>query len=375
MKYKLSLAEKRFLACQKAAQKHNRTVTLAEVERYVDELVDSISYASIDNGGFWDIAWSDQHVLQTIVEHPEEYLPLHKLLYRFDLGSRFSFWKMVFENRQIIPQKELRLLWYECLNDFTSMNYQRVTTRHGFEEYAANVTDPEMQKASVITDPLLIDNPIVIYRYCQVKKPGWRQLQYINGRKYQAHKIPDTMLQVICEDNVAAFLMHLDMASKKVSFNLLTEVLEQNAVGIFRNLLENKRISNNVITVSELCFCLVAQFQDEVSVPMLSVLDELHPGLVKGVTDEFGRNLLWYAVQNMRTGWFHPDCKLVPFLLEHGCDPQNKNQIGLPWQSILDIPSLDMMLKMMNRRYSATFSQRNIFDLKQTQPLAHIRMP
>ena len=183
------------------------------------------------------------------------------------------------------------------------------------------------------------------------------------------------MRQAISEDCVPAFAMHLDMSARSISFSLLMEVLESGAVGIFRHLLENQRVTNDVITPSELCCLLVARFQDDISVPMLSVMDELHPGVVKGVVDLFSRNLLWYAVQNLKTGWFHPDCKLTPFLLEHGCDPRNENQIGLAWQTVTDKLPMSLRKQMMRKRYNwENYKAPHPYLLQLSQPLWHLNL-
>jgi hypothetical protein len=303
---------------------------------------------------FWDIdvPWSYPGYLQTLTAHPKRWMPLHKIVNHLEAGSRFDFWRMVFENREKIPQKEVLQVWYDCLDDRGSHNYQRVSTEQGFEEFTSKLVNPEKLAASVITNPRLIDDPIVSYRYCQVQKPGWQMLQYIHGRRHQTLRMPEVMRQALREDNLPAFAMHLEMVGMNVSFSLLAEVLEYGAVSIFRHLLENRMFSDDIIPLPELCCYLTVWFHDGVSVPMLGVVEEVHPGFIKGVTDVFGRNLLWYAIQNMKTGWFHPDCKLTPFLLAHGCDPQNVNQVGLTWQAVTDGLSLLQKTQMMRRRYN-----------------------
>lgn len=331
-------------------------VTQTEITRWIDDMVHKFGLVGRQyvRANFWDMAmpWDMPGVLETLTANPKKWLPLHKIVNRLEDGSRFDFWRMVFENRKRIPQEELLQVWYNCFFDLGCRSFQRVTTQQGYEEYASGVSNPEMQAASVITNPLLIDDPIVSCRYCQVRKPGWQMLQYIHGRRHQTLRMPDAMRQAIREDNLPAFAMHLDMARMNVSFSLLAEVLEYGAVGIFRHLLENRMLSDDIIPLDELCCYLATWFHDGVSVPMLGIIDGIHPGFVKDVRDHFGRNLLWYAIQNMKTGWFHPDCRLTPFLLEHGCDPQNTNQVGLTWQEITDGLSLEQKSQMMRRRYN-----------------------
>lgn len=328
-------------------------------------------YAKVN---FWDIdiAWTPQ-VLQLIGTHPKQWIPLHKMVNHLEQGSRFAFWKMLFENRRHIPQEELRDIWYDCLNDRGCLSYQKVITPNGFEEYNANIRNPLQLADSIITDPILIDNPIVSYRYSQAKKPGWRKIQYIHGRRHQTLRIPDSMRQAIQEDNLPVFAMGLDILGKEVSFSLLAEVLEANAVGIFHHLLENRMLQPSVISLPELCCYLTAGFRDSISIPLLSAMDDVYPGLLKDVRDDFGRNLLWYAVQNMKTGWFHPNCRLTPFLLEHGCDPRNETVIGLTWQSVRDGLPLELRAQMMRRRYNMGQSKTAPPSiLQQDQPLENL---
>ena len=171
------------------------------------------------------------------------------------------------------------------------------------------------------------------------------------------------------------FAMQLDMAGINVSFSLLAEVLEYSAVCIFRHLMANRMFSDDIIPLDELCCYLAAWFHDGVSVPMLNVIDELKPGFVKDVRDVFGRNLLWYAVQNMKTGWFHPDCRLIPFLLAHGCDSQNTNQVGLTWQTARDGLSMEQKVQMMRRRYNMEHYSATSPKLQLSQPLGRLTQP
>ena len=360
-------------------QQNDGDMKINATQEEIDKCVTKMMYGyflgrQFVRANFWSIQipWSDPRVMQTIVKNQKKWLPLHKMVNRLEDGSRFDFWRTVFENRKNIPLKELLQVWYGCLNDRGCRNYQRVTTEHGYEVYDSLNSVNENQAASVITDQLLIDDPIVSYRYCQVRKPGWQMLQYIHGRRHQTVKMSDAMRQAIREDDLPIFAINRDMAGMNVSFSMLVEVLESGAACIFRYLLEKRLFNDSAISLSELCCLLVAWYHDGISVPMLAVLDEVHPGLVQSVADDFGRNLLWYAIQNTKTGWFHPDCRLTPFLLEHGCDPQNTNQIGLPWQMVTDGLSLDLKEQMMRRRYNMEhYTQK----LRQYQPLEHLKQP
>ena len=74
----------------------------------------------------------------------------------------------------------------------------------------------------------------------------------------------------------------------------------------------------------------------------------------------------------MKTGWFHPDCKLTPFLLEHGCDPLNTNQIGLSWQEITNGLPPKLKVQMMRRRYNMEHYSATSPKLQINQPLMNL---
>lgn len=309
-------------------------------------------------------------VIKLLGELPNKWLPLNEIVNRLEPGSRFGFWREVLECREFLPPEELLKVWYDCANDRGRIDFQRVTTNDGCEYYDAKLGDPEEQAASVITNPLLIDDPIVSFRYSQVKKPGWRLLRYIRGRSHRNKSIPEPVLQAIHKDHLPLFCIHKDIQGTRISYALLAEVVEHNALTIFRYLVENNLITDRVIPLDELCCYLTAQCKDTISVPMLTALEEFHPGVIQGVKDVFGRNLLWFAVQNKMTGWFHPDCKLTPFLLKHGCDPQNTNQLGLPWQFVTNGLSLQQKVNMMQNRYTVDSRSKSAgFPLSQRQPL------
>ncbi len=126
-------------------------------------------------------------------------------------------------------------------------------------------------------------------------------------------------------------------------------------------LLENDKIPDEVIPLSELCCLLVANFPDAKAVPMLEIIEEVKPGTVGAVRDAFGRNLLWYAIHNLETLWFASDCvtSVTRFFREHGCDPENANQAGITWIDLCETLNDDQKKHFyeLRNRYGETFSQ------------------
>ena len=320
---------------------------------------------------FWYMGISyTQQTLESLSKNGKCETPLWKIGHWIQKEGRFDFWRMVFENRRFIPMKELIPIWYDCYHDTSNPNNQTVETLEGKEVFNSNIDDPAKLAASVITNPLLIDNAPVRHRYCQIKKPGWEMLRYIDGRRAQKLMLSDPMKNAIKTDNIPAFSMLCDISCRHISFSLLSEIMGNVAIGIFSHLLAEGQITSDVISFPELCCHITAQYSDSQSIPLLTTLEKYKPGLIKNVKDVFGRNLLWYAIHNMRTAWFHPNCKLTPFLLEHGCDPLNENHLGMPWKIITDNLPLAKRKSLLRLRYGGT-SYHNIFGpiLRTEQPI------
>ena len=145
----------------------------------------------------------------------------------------------------------------------------------------------------------------------------------------------------------------------------MERILVEQSTSILRHLLEENLIPKDAMSLEELCCTCAGRFSDAISVPLLSLIEEVRPGTIKSVLDDFGRNLLWYALHNRLTGWFHPNCKLTPFLLEKGCDPNNQNQIGISWQEVTDGLTLKQKTRLMKARYNY-MPFRAFFDWKMT---------
>ena len=120
---------------------------------YVDDLMKRFFIGCHVRSNIWEFYHLlTPQVLRTIAENPKKWLPLHKMVNRLETGSRFDFWRIVFENREFILREELLHVWYGCLTDRGSRNFQRVNIPNGFEEYASEVENPEVQRHSVITN-------------------------------------------------------------------------------------------------------------------------------------------------------------------------------------------------------------------------------
>ena len=296
-------------------------------------------------------------------------------------GSKCTFWRTVFENRDCIPHDELLQVWYTYFDSYYAGAWMMsVDKQDNRTDYFIPWNRPEELAVSVITHPLLIDNPTVCHLYVKARKPGYRFLRCITGRPSQSLDISRELTDAIRDDETPSFEIHRLIQRQKISYSLLERILLEKATSILGHLIAHDDIPKDVMTLSELCCTCTALFPDSYSVPLLSAIEEAHPGILKSVLDDFGRNLLWFALHNRLTGWFHPNCKLTPFLLEKGCDPSNQNQVGLTWREVTDGLTQQQKIRMMTLRYNyrsallhndnynrMLYISRN--ELKQTQPL------
>ena len=264
--------------------------------------------------------------------------------------DRYKFWKRVFELRGHIPEETVFYFWYECVTD-PRRNY----SPSPLEQVVAKVNgrecpDPKSPENLPPADELLIDNPAVCARYCRERKPGWEMLRCLSPCRPAPPDMPEKMRRAIEADRVETFMIFRDMTGKRLSCGLLMETIRNKAYKIFSELLKECLRVGSPVTPERFCVLCVSRLEDALSVPALEIVEKLKPGTVKNVRDRWGRNLLWYAAANRRTAFFHPFCRLTPFLLECGCDPENENQLGLPWRTVLNRLSLCQKEELLRER-------------------------
>lgn len=300
----------------------------------------------------------------------------------FYSAERHDFWQRMLQLRNCLRPRELLNLWYYIVSDRTSPHHQciRIPLQHKrkplpkelkcnsylqdmmktdyrvyFIDGKLDMDDKKLLCDSSLTDALMIDNPAVINRYCQVKKPGFEMLRYVFSRRAAAQRMPEKMRQAIIDDNAEAFMIYKDISGIKLTYSLLAEIMENRAFRIFAGILEDRDILKRVIPVEELAACCTIQFEDPASTAFLECIENAYPGTIKNARDIWGRNLLWYAVYNRKTAFIHPSCKLTELLLRHGCDPDNQNQLGFSWRYM--VKNLDLCQK--KSLWARCFSKKN----------------
>ena len=292
-------------------------------------------------------------LIEAIAHSTKKKYSLLKLVRQIEPSGRFDCWKQIFESRDRLPKELLFQIWYRVFNDRSNMFYQVVDVPRGQVSYFANLHETEKLSKLPLSDFLLVDNPCVKLRYTQVQKPGWEMLRAMMGRRWQTLRLPEMLRNAIEEDDPGKFNIARDMSGQKLSFSILGEVMDKKALKVFRMLLKESELLDKIIPLDELCGYCAGFFEDDRSVPFLETVEECFPGTLKEVRDAWGRNLLWYAMHNHKTIWFHPKCKLTQYLLKY-CDPDNSNQIGLSWRYVTENLSLKQKCQQMNWRYGTS---------------------
>ena len=168
--------------------------------------------------------------------------------------------------------------------------------------------------------------------------------------------LDESLKNALSSHNTAEFCIRWDMIGrKKVTFALLTEIARKGAVDIFGQMLERMPDDNLASILDELCICIVVHSPEPTATRLLRAMETVHPGILRQAHDCWGRNLLWYAMHNRKFAWFHPRCTFTPFLLDAGCDPQNRNQLGLAWQDVNDWLTLPKKEQMMRERWNTNY--------------------
>ena len=312
-------------------------------------------------------------LIEAIAHSTKKKYSLLKLVRQVAPSGRFDCWKHILDCRDRLPKDLLFQIWYRMFNDRSNAYYQEVDVLFGKVAYFANLHETELLSHLPLSDFLLVDNPCVKLRYTQVQKPGWEMLRAMMGRRWQTLRLPEMLRSAIDEDDPGKFNIARDMSGQNLSFSLLGEVMAKKSLKVFRMLLKESELLDKIIPLDELCGYCAGFFDDDRSVPFLDTIEETFPGTLKKIRDAWGRNLLWYALHNHKTIWFHPKCQLTQCLLKHGCDPDNVNQLGLSWRYVTENLSFVQKGQQMSWRYGTScWGFGN--SLRKTQPPEDIAM-
>ena len=269
------------------------------------------------------------------------------------VDGHFHFYHHIFKHRHLLPQEEIFKLWFKYLYGFSfllSSQSIEIVEQEKIISIRETPADLELLAALPLTDPLLVDHPVVSFRTVQVRKPGWQYLRYRHKPTREVSgKLNGKLWESLEKDHLETFLIYLDMTGSSVDYAMVMKMFQAGAWKIFRALLAEKRLfetglpPEETVTPEELCCCCVAVLNDAEAVEVLELLEKNFPGVIKNTKDDLGRNLFWYTFD--QASRFNPRNRLIQFLLEKGADPGNTNTLGLSWQYICDSMTEEMREK------------------------------
>ena len=193
----------------------------------------------------------------------------------------------------------------------------------------------------------LYDHPAVRNWLCQTKQEGWEDLccsdphlfrnDILKFFKTDAEK---KALEAIEKDSPSALLMPLSIEGRNLPAKFVQAALQQNAIKIITYLYCNQKGISKILSPRQLLFYVCANWNNDATIPFVTLLEKDNPGLVKGTVDAFGHDALWYTLyQRDRFNRATEAARrtmdpLDKTLIELGCDPDRKNPIGLSYNDL-----------------------------------------
>ena len=95
------------------------------------------------------------------------------------------------------------------------------------------------------------------------------------------------------------------------------------------------------LPIQTLLFYLVSSCKMPEALEYVRILAEVSPDLIRDAVDARGNTALWYTLYREADDgqvWpstFSADNELAATLIELGCDPKRKNELGLSWADIV----------------------------------------
>ena len=193
----------------------------------------------------------------------------------------------------------------------------------------------------------LYDHPSVRSWLCQTKQVGWEELrcsdpQFFSNDLMKQFKTDaeKQALEFIEKDSPAGLLMPLDIDGRSLPTKYAQAALMKKAIKIITLLFSNNKVFKRLLSPQQLLFYVCANWNNDETIPFVTLLEKENPGLVKNSLDAFGHDALWYTL-------YQRDCfgyatlaarrKMTPLdktLIKLGCDPKRQNFIGLSYEDL-----------------------------------------
>lgn len=241
---------------------------------------------------------SDEN-LQYIARHPQGNISLHNIAHKLYGKDQSKLFERIYSLRSSLPARELMYVYIESMqskNDF-------------FEHIKFNSTQHQGRHL-----------------------PHSTVWGYQKGYEIKEISLTDGIRSALANDSVPQFAIFRDMANQKINFSFLYLVFEAHAGRILGYLIKNDLI-NNIMSTNNLLAYIVCNLPAETLLPLLQGIEEIMPGQLADFSDAFGRNLLWYCIYNNNgISWNHPQNPVPDFLIACGCNPDNKNALGISFR-------------------------------------------
>jgi hypothetical protein len=157
---------------------------------------------------------------------------------------------------------------------------------------------------------------------------------------FRENALPTQILQAIKRDSVSELEIARLLNNKKISLSIMYAILTYNAGSTINFLL--KKYSDEIFllrTPQEWLFTLCNYFHLTAAIDFIKHIEEKFPGIVKNATDPWGNDLLWHTFYNDEV--WDPDYKrtinsIQQCLIDLGCDPDEKNDLGLSFNLVME---------------------------------------
>lgn len=177
----------------------------------------------------------------------------------------------------------------------------------------------------------------VIEEYSENERKFFDAINY----KPKHYAVLDSLIDALKNDSMSTFEMTRFMNGKKFTKTLFLLALEYSGKKTVSAMIE--KYSEKIFTwhTPEEWLYIICNGYDKyntVSIPAIRLIEEKFPGTVKNAKDPWGANLLWntfFCIRSYRDRYRVQE-NLQKELLRLGCDPDEKNNLGLSFNLVME---------------------------------------
>lgn len=164
--------------------------------------------------------------------------------------------------------------------------------------------------------------------------------KFITSTKYKRYSLPESIIDALQSDSMSAFEMTRFMLGRDFTKTFFLSAIDYGAEKTFLEMLE--KYSKEIFswhTPEEWLFIICNRYNEEAAtIPAIRIIEEKFPGTVKNAKDPWGANLLWNTFFLEHYYWRNRETveKLQVELMCLGCDPDEKNDLGLSFNLVME---------------------------------------